>query len=512
MTLALVVSTPRWRLPPPQTRRTASRLIANVAGPTRNYRISARSRTDPTGERQQGDRRRADRPGRRGRGQARWTRPANSRSRRRDAITDAQRKFDTFAAAAYVNGPGASCLLASSPEEFIATASAGQTLATSSAGDDRLQRARTEQVNKVPSPGSPSRGRSGRPPTQTSMETAVASLKSAQDTFAEQQARSTSSPRKATAQAKLEAARGPATRRRPRGQRSGRRPGAPPRGAASDCRRLRFRVTGTAPARASVKPPYGDASEWDMTLPMIPSAFISGDPIQIINAVLLIAQTALQFVADLGRSSCRASACCPPPRCPPTAARSPTGWVDRRRVRHQARHVADRRAVLLGRRHRAGTELRYRLRFRDGGFDCSGLVLMPFAGVGIKLLHYSGSQYNMGRKIPSVADAPRRRHLLRPRRQPARDHLPRQRPDARGAYTPDPTVKISLVRTSGMTPFVVRYINTDWFPCLQVSRLAARDRRGSGGRRVASPAGRRRRRRSVGPDAAADLLSSGRAR
>ena len=35
------------------------------------------------------------------------------------------------------------------------------------------------------------------------------------------------------------------------------------------------------------------------------------------------------------------------------------------------------------------------------GFDCSGLILYAFAGVGIKLPHYSGSQYDMGRKIPS---------------------------------------------------------------------------------------------------------------
>ena len=122
------------------------------------------------------------------------------------------------------------------------------------------------------------------------------------------------------------------------------------------------------------------------------------------------------------------------------------------------------------------------------GFDCSGLVLYAFAGVGIKLPHYSGSQYNAGRKVPSsqmrrgdlifygpnasqheamylgdgmmleapytgspstgqrrrgglkapmqrgarrgpqdpvVADAPGRRDLLRSRRQPARDALPR---------------------------------------------------------------------------------------
>ncbi len=35
------------------------------------------------------------------------------------------------------------------------------------------------------------------------------------------------------------------------------------------------------------------------------------------------------------------------------------------------------------------------------GFDCSGLMLYAFAGVGIKLDHYSGSQYNAGRKVPS---------------------------------------------------------------------------------------------------------------
>ena len=36
------------------------------------------------------------------------------------------------------------------------------------------------------------------------------------------------------------------------------------------------------------------------------------------------------------------------------------------------------------------------------GFDCSGLVLYSFAGVGIKLPHYSGAQYDMGRKIPAA--------------------------------------------------------------------------------------------------------------
>ncbi|MFD1151443.1 NlpC/P60 family protein, partial [Saccharothrix hoggarensis] len=34
------------------------------------------------------------------------------------------------------------------------------------------------------------------------------------------------------------------------------------------------------------------------------------------------------------------------------------------------------------------------------GFDCSGLMMYAFAGVGIFLPHYSGYQYNAGRKVP----------------------------------------------------------------------------------------------------------------
>src|ERR1700694_2716988 len=64
------------------------------------------------------------------------------------AIADAQRRFDTFAANTYVNGPSSSYLTAADPADIIAPASAVQTLAVSSQrvlAD--LQRARTEQVN-----------------------------------------------------------------------------------------------------------------------------------------------------------------------------------------------------------------------------------------------------------------------------------------------------------------------------------------------------------------------------
>ncbi len=65
------------------------------------------------------------------------------------AITAAQKRFDTFAAATYVNGPSDSYLTATDPADILNTAAAGQTLSVSAQQViDDLQRARTEQVNK----------------------------------------------------------------------------------------------------------------------------------------------------------------------------------------------------------------------------------------------------------------------------------------------------------------------------------------------------------------------------
>lgn len=44
--------------------------------------------------------------------------------------------------------------------------------------------------------------------------------------------------------------------------------------------------------------------------------------------------------------------------------------------------------------------------YRKIGFDCSGLMMYAFAGVGIYLPHYSGYQYNSGRKVPLSQMAP----------------------------------------------------------------------------------------------------------
>ena len=65
------------------------------------------------------------------------------------AIAGAQHRFDTFAAATYMNGPSNSYLTASSPDDIIATEAAAKNLTTSSQTVmAKLQQARTEQVNK----------------------------------------------------------------------------------------------------------------------------------------------------------------------------------------------------------------------------------------------------------------------------------------------------------------------------------------------------------------------------
>jgi peptidoglycan DL-endopeptidase RipA len=91
------------------------------------------------------------------------------------------------------------------------------------------------------------------------------------------------------------------------------------------------------------------------------------------------------------------------------------------------------------------------------GFDCSGLVLYSFAGVGIKLPHYSGSQYNLGRKIPS---SQMRRGDVIFYGPGGSQHVTIYLGQGQMLEAPDVGLKVRVapVRTSGMTPYVVRYI------------------------------------------------------
>jgi cell wall-associated NlpC family hydrolase len=91
------------------------------------------------------------------------------------------------------------------------------------------------------------------------------------------------------------------------------------------------------------------------------------------------------------------------------------------------------------------------------GFDCSGLILWAFAGVGILLPHYSGYQYLVGRRVPSSQV---RRGDVIFYGPGGSQHVALYLGNGQMLEAPDTgsVVEISAVRTSGMTPYVVRYI------------------------------------------------------
>lgn len=377
------------------------------------------------------------------------------------AIADAQKRFDVFAAATYVNGPSASLVMATNPEDILATASAGQTLAVSSQQVmTDLQRARTEQINRESAARlAKENADKAVADAEASQQSAVSALTQAKQTFTDQQAEINrlAAERKA-AQEKLDAARPLAQRSAPANS-----PAAVPQSAATGPATPGDRWDPAAPGSpaapgAGKVPPYGSASEWDMTLPMVPSAFVSGDPIQIVNAVLQIASSSAQATAQMGKSFLQKLGILKPDSTGIT-----NGVIPYANGAQASEYVIRRAMSQMGVPYSwgGGTATGPSNGIDSGagtvGFDCSGLILYAFAGVGIKLPHYSGSQYNMGRKIPS---SQMRRGDVIFYGPGGSQHVTLylgQGQMLEAPYTGS-SVKVSPVRTSGMTPFVVRYI------------------------------------------------------
>ena len=366
------------------------------------------------------------------------------------AIAAAQRRFDDFAAASYVNGPSGSYLAATDPADIIDTAAAGETLAVSAQQViTGLQRARTEQVNKESAARlAKQTADQAAADAQSSQDAAVTALTTAQQTFGAQQAEldRLTAERKA-AQAKLASARNWS---------------APAAGQASSQGAAPVAVNPSANwDRAPGAPaPAADswATPWDPTLPAIPSAFVSGDPIAIINAVLGIASTSAQVTADLGRNFLTSIGILKPVdtginngRIPRVYGRQASEYVIRRGMSQMGVPYS------WGGGNAAGASKGIDSGANTVGFDCSGLVLYAFAGVGIKLPHYSGSQYKMGRQIPS---SQMRRGDVIFYGPGGSQHVTIYLGDGKMLEAPytGSHVKVSPVRTSGMTPFVVRYI------------------------------------------------------
>lgn len=382
-----------------------------------------------------------------------------SRQRVQDAniaIEQAQKRFDSFAAATYVNGPSDSYLTASDPADIVKTAAVGQTLTLSSQkviAD--LQRARTEQVNRDSAVRlAKQNADKAVAEAEASQRSAVSALTDAQETFRSQQAQLDKlTAERAAAQAKLEQARAssapaasaPAT---PAGS------AAPAQAAAPANQNWDRAPQGRDPGTGNW------AGPWDPTLPAIPSAFVSGDPIAIINAVLGIAQSSAQVTQDLGRKFLQSVGLLP------EAAPSPgftNGAIPRVYGRQATEYVIKRAMSQLGVPYSwgggnaAGPSRGIDSGAGTVGFDCSGLMLYAFAGVGIKLDHYSGSQYNAGRKVPS--SQMRRGDMLfwGPN---ASQHVALYLGDGQMLEAPytGSVVKVSPVRTSGMTPYATRLI------------------------------------------------------
>jgi cell wall-associated NlpC family hydrolase len=365
------------------------------------------------------------------------------------AIAAAQQRFDTFAAATYVSGPSDSYLTATDPADILSTAAAGQTLAVSSQQIiTNLQRARTEQVNKESAARlAKENADKAVADAEASQQTAVSALTTAQQTFKDQQSQLDQlTAERAAAQAKLEDARNwsaPAT-------------GAPAAQPAA------ARV-GDPNANWDRAPGARDAggqkwdSLWDPTLPAIPSAFVSGDPIAIINTILGYMSTSAQVTQQMGQNFLRSVGLLPTP------SGYTNGAIPRVYGRQATEYVINRGLAVRGTPYSwgggnaAGASRGIDSGAGTVGFDCSGLMLYMFAGVGIKLDHYSGSQYNAGRKVPS---SQMRRGDMIFYGPNASQHVAMYLGDGQMLEAPytGSVVKISPVRTSGMTPYVTRMI------------------------------------------------------
>jgi cell wall-associated NlpC family hydrolase len=364
------------------------------------------------------------------------------------AITGAQSRFDRFAVASYVNGPPETYLTASSPDDMIATAAAGQTLATSSRQVlDNLQRARTEQLNKESTARlAKQKADKAVADAQSSQNAAVSALTEAHRKFAEQQQEVTRlADERQAAQSRLDAARNWSA--------SAGGPDAGPRAASSD------RWDPAAPGSPSR--PRGNGGNWDgawdPTLPQVPSANVPGDPIAILNKVLGISATSSEVTSNMGRSFLQQLGLAPTPtgftngKIPRVYGRQASEYVIRRGLSQLGVPYSWGGGTAAGPGHGIGSGS------GTVGFDCSGLVLYSFAGVGIKLPHYSGAQYDMGRKIP--ASQMRRGDVIF-YGPGGSQHVTIYLGQGQMLEAPDVGLKVRVapVRTSGMTPYVVRYI------------------------------------------------------
>lgn len=201
-----------------------------------------------------------------------------------------------------------------------------------------------------------------------------------------------------------------------------------------------------------------DKGEWDPTLPKLISAGAPGDPLAVANASLQASAIAAQTTMDLGRSFMASLGFSGPT--------SPAPLKGNRVYGAQAIEYVIRRAgSQIGVPYSwGGGSLTGPSRGIDSGantvgFDCSGLTRYAFAGVGVLLPRYSGDQYTAGRHIPP-SQAKRGDLLFWGPGGGQHEALYLGGGQMLEAQQTGVPVKISPVRTAGMTPYVTRVIES----------------------------------------------------
>lgn len=210
----------------------------------------------------------------------------------------------------------------------------------------------------------------------------------------------------------------------------------------------------------SLAPPGADGgSQWDPTLPQVPSASIADNPIAITNSVLGISSTSAQLTATMGRSFLTQLGILRP-----QASGITNGAIPHVYGRQASEYVIRRAESQMhvpyswGGGNAGGPSLGIDSGSNTVGFDCSGLILYAFAGVGIKLPHYSGSQYTAGRQIPP---GQARRGDVIFYGPGGSQHVALFLGNGTMLEAPytGSDVHVSPVRTAGLTPYVIRYID-----------------------------------------------------
>jgi cell wall-associated NlpC family hydrolase len=212
-----------------------------------------------------------------------------------------------------------------------------------------------------------------------------------------------------------------------------------------------------SPPPAKAQPNIG---QWDPSLPSVLSAGAPGDPLAIANASLQASAYAAQTTMDLGRNFLGSLGIVSP-----TANPGPTLRGNRVYGKQAIEYVIRRAGSQMGVPYSwGGGSLTGPSRGIDSGantvgFDCSGLTRYAFAGVGVQLPRFSGAQYDAGRKVPP-SQAKRGDLLFWGPGGGQHEALYLGGGKMLEAQQTGVPVKISPVRTGGMTPYVTRIIES----------------------------------------------------